>query len=112
MLPDSAKFLRDMLDCVLIIQQYTLGHTADDYNHDRKLRDSVQWNLAVMGEALSQLAKIDPPFAEQIVDYHAIIGLRNRLIHGYGAIDDEIVWDIVTKHLPKLRIQLEQMLAG
>ncbi len=38
--------------------------------------------------------------------------LRNRLIHGYFAVDEEIVWDIVTNELPALRTQIEHILQG
>jgi len=109
---DSAKFLQDALNCILAIQQDTAALSFDDYCRDRTLRNSVQWSLAILGEALTQLAKMDLATAERIVGYRDVIGLRNRLIHGYGSIDDEIVWDIVITHLSKLRVQLEQLLAN
>ena len=112
MLPDSTKFLQDMLDCITAIQQSTHSLLPDDYYCNQMLHDSTRWNLAIIGEALTQLARSDLATAERIIGYRDIIGLRNRLIHGYGSIDDEIVWDIIVTHLPKLRAQLEQLLAN
>ena len=40
-----------------------------------------------------------------------IIGLRNQLIHGYGAIDDHITWNIIAQKLPVLHRELDQLLA-
>ena len=42
--------------------------------------------------------------------WQAIAGMRDRLIHGYFAVDYEIVWDVVQKKVPPLREQLEAIL--
>jgi len=76
-----------------------------------ELRDAIRWNFCLIGEALTQLNKLDPSTAQRITDYRKIIGLRNQLIHGYDGIDDIITWKIITKNLPTLRQELEQLLA-
>ena len=107
--PESAKFLQDMLDSVNAIEQYT--RDAESYANTRALREAVQWNFCIIGEALSQLAKVDAPTANRITDYPKIIALRNQLIHGYGSIDEKITWRIITEHLPLLHSELEKFLA-
>jgi uncharacterized protein with HEPN domain len=111
MRPESAKFLRDMLDAARAIHQYTAIQTVDEYLTNRAIRDAANWNFTVIGEALNQLKKIDEPTAERITDHWKIIGLRNQLIHRYGVIDHRITWDIIQNKLPILINELEQLLA-
>jgi uncharacterized protein with HEPN domain len=111
MRPESAKFLRDMLDAARTIEEHTRGRTLDDYLQLRWLRDAVNWNFCVIGEAMSQLSKSDSLTAERITDHWKIIGLRNQLVHGYGVINNRITWDIVAVKLPLLVRELNELLA-
>jgi uncharacterized protein with HEPN domain len=36
--------------------------------------------------------------------------MRNRVIHGYDAVDDEIVWGTIQRHLPQLKVEVEELL--
>jgi uncharacterized protein with HEPN domain len=74
------------------------------------LRAAVERQFILIGEALSRLEKLDPPLAAQIADFRKIIGFRNVLVHGYEAIDDQIVWSTIQQHLPVLRQQVESLL--
>ena len=110
MLPESAKFLSDILDAVDWITKYCSGKTREQYLSDHELRDAVQWNFLVIGEALNQLNKLDPKTAEQIGEWQRIIGFRNQLIHGYGVIKNEITWDIIENKIPALRADVQKIL--
>jgi uncharacterized protein with HEPN domain len=74
------------------------------------LRSAVERQFEIVGESLSKAEDIDPSLTEQIPDIRRIIGLRNRIIHGYDTVDNQIVWDIVHTELPKLIDQLELLL--
>ena len=88
------------------------GKTVDDYRADKQLRRAVERSFEIVGEALSQLRKLDPASAAHFSESRKIIGFRNVLIHGYGAIDDGKTWDIVQRDLPVLRSELKQLLPG
>ena len=112
MRPETGKFLRDILDAANRITDYTTSKTRDDYLADSKLRDAVQCNFAVIGEALAQLEKADPGTAHQINEWHRIIAFRNQLIHGYGVVKHEITWDIINTKVPVLRTDVKKLLTN
>jgi len=74
------------------------------------LRSAVERQFEIIGEALTQLAKLDEALAAHISEYRRIIAFRNILIHGYAEVDDRLVWDIIKTKLPTLRQQVEALL--
>jgi uncharacterized protein with HEPN domain len=110
MLPESRKLLEDMRQATEKIARFTAGKTIDQYRDDDQLRWSVERGFEIVGEALSQLRKIDPALAGTITDWQAIVGFRNVLIHGYSAIDHTKTWDIVQTELPVLRSELHELI--
>ena len=56
--------------------------------------------MEIIGEAANRILKQLPDIA--ITDIKKIIDTRNRIIHGYDSVSDEIIWAVVVKHLPKL----------
>ena len=111
MQPEAAKFVQDILDAADRIAGYVAGKTRDAFLANSELRDAVHWNFIVIGEALSQLHKLDPTVAENIHEWRRIIGFRNQLIHGYGVIKNEITWDIIETRLPSLRLDAHALLS-
>lgn len=53
---------------------------------------------------------IAAPFMRPEIAIHRIVGLRNRLIHGYDSVDDQLVWDLVRHKLPTLSALLRELL--
>jgi uncharacterized protein with HEPN domain len=72
------------------------------------LRRAIEREFEIMGEAMSRMEKIAPEI--EISAKKHIIGMRNRVIHGYDKIDDGIVWATIVKHLPVLKIEVENLL--
>jgi uncharacterized protein with HEPN domain len=70
------------------------------------LRSAVERQFEIVGEALNQTAMRDERPEQEISELRQVVGLRNRLIHGYDSVDDEIVWDAVQTKLPTLRIRV------
>ncbi len=111
-MPESPKKLcLDVLDAGRGIQRHCNGKTCDDYLNDEVLRGFVERKLLVIGEALWRLRERFPDVAEQITDAHRIIAQRNRIVHGYDAVDDLLIWDAVQNHLPRLLAEAETLMA-
>ncbi len=110
--PESEKYLRDMLDAVLAIEDQIRGLDEAPFLAARVARDAVTWNLCVIGEAMGGLRRRDVLVADQITDARKIIGLRNQLIHGYAVINHHITWEIVTSNKPVLRRELDRLLGS
>ena len=87
-----------------------LGDQRDflEYRNDLKTKKAVERNLEIIGEAMNRILKIDPEF--QIQHAKKIIGTRNRIIHAYDAISDEVIWTIVVRELPMLKNQIDTYL--
>jgi uncharacterized protein with HEPN domain len=103
------KLLADVLDAGRAIQRHCSGKTRHDYLADEVLRGFVERKLLVIGEALARLRDVDPAAAAKITDIHRIIAQRNRIVHGYDALDDLLVWDAIENHLPALLTQVERL---
>jgi uncharacterized protein with HEPN domain len=89
------SFLWDVCDAADAISSFIEGRSSLDYLEDRMLRSAVERQFEIIGEALSQLAKIDPTVAARIPDLRRIVGFRNVLIHGYDRIDAASVWHVI-----------------
>ncbi len=71
---------------------------------------AVERKFEVIGEALSQLAKLDPVLANRIPDLLQIVAFRNQLIHGYATVNPGTVWNIAQQALPVLVASVQQLL--
>ncbi len=74
------------------------------------LKRAVERDLEIVGEAINRILKRDKNFIEQISNARAIIGLRNQVIHAYDNISDENIWSVLTTHLPKLKMEIDQLI--
>jgi uncharacterized protein with HEPN domain len=110
--PKSPKLLEDIRDAAAFVRQATQDKSLDDYRNDRLLRQAVERNFEIIGEAVGRLAKADPPTASKIGDYQQIISFRNVLIHGYDLVDEAQVWQVIRTNLPTLEAEVSDLLAA
>lgn len=109
---EAKKYLYDVHQAAGLIADFTKGKGFADYQRDALLRSAVERQFEVIGEALAQLARVDEALAARVSEHHRIIAFRNILIHGYADVDDRVVWDVVETKLPRLRLEVEALLAG
>jgi|SRR6516164_3259303 uncharacterized protein with HEPN domain len=110
MQPKAPKLLEDVRDAAAFILQVTAGKSLEDFESDRLLRQAVERNLEIIGEAVSRLTRVDPDVASRIGECRQIIAFRNILIHGYDIIDQAKVWQVITQDLPELKNQVTELL--
>ncbi len=103
------KFLFDIKVSIDSIETY-LGGKRDFniYKANKMLRRAVEREFEIIGEALNHIEKVDS--GVEISSKKQIIGMRNRVIHGYDKIDDEIVWGTIVRHLPVLKIEISKLI--
>ncbi len=106
---ETKKLLFDIQVAGQAIQRFIRGKNFSVYQSDDMLRSAVERKFEIIGEALNRLRDVDEEILEQITDYRKIIGFRNILAHGYDAISDEIVWEIVVHNLPVLLQDVERL---
>ena len=74
------------------------------------LRAAVERQFEIIGEAISQLARVDEKIVDEIGHYKRIIAFRNVLIHRYVDVDDRLVWNVVETNLPTLVRDIQALL--
>lgn len=98
-----------MVESIDKIMLYTSGlRNADAFEKDVKSFDATIMNFIVLGEAVGKLSE---PFKElhSNIDWRKIYAFRNVLAHDYFGIYPAEVWEIIRKHLPKLKADLESL---
>jgi len=112
MQPQSPKLLEDIRDAAAFIREVAKGKNLADYGADRVLRQAIERNFEIVGEAIKRLAQHDAETAARIDDYRQIIAFRNVLIHGYDLVDHALVWSTIESEIPTLLRDVEALLAS
>ncbi len=81
-----------------------------EYRKNIMLKRAVERNLEIIGEAVNRILKRDSHYVSEISEAKSIIGLRNQVIHSYDNISDENIWSILINHLPKLKIEIDNLI--
>lgn len=78
------------------------------YQNDLRTRRAVERNIEIIGEAMNRVLQRDESIP--LTNSRKIVDTRNRIIHGYDAVSDDIIWGIVIKYLPLLKSEIEKLL--
>lgn len=106
---DDDVRLKHMLQYAREAVELVAGKTRDDLKADRMLQLALTRLLEIVGEAAT---RVTPERQNQHpeIPWRIIAGMRNRLIHGYDAVDLDVLWNTVTDDLPPLIAQIEAVL--
>lgn len=104
------KYLFDIGEACRLLKQFTAGRDLAAYLADAMLRSAVERQFEIIGEALNQALRLDPTLSERISHSGRIIAFRNRLIHGYAFVADEVVWGVLETHLPTLHREVTDLI--
>jgi len=108
MLSRDINYVLDLLEAVRLLQTFVAGVDQDTFENDLMRQAAVMRQLEIMGEAARRLSE-ETRLELSEIPWRQIIGMRNRLIHGYDDVDLAIVWDSVQNDLPLLIAQLEKV---
>ena len=99
-----------MIEAMDAIQEFTQAQTFEAYVANRMLRSAVERQLEIFGETANRItASFQETHSE--IDWKEIVELRNVIIHQYDDLDYENIWEIATAHVPRLKEQLQPLLA-
>lgn len=107
--PKSPKLLEDIRDAADFVLKVTASQSLA-YCHDRLLRQAVERNFEIIGEALNRLVRLDAQTAAHVGETPRIIAFRNILSHGYDVLDHEVVWNVIQNELPSLLQRVAKLL--
>ncbi len=104
---EPEKYLYDIEESAGNIQKFVSGKSFEDYKSNIMLKSAVERQFEIIGEAMKQLFERNPQYKARITNPSRIISFRNRLIHGYSGISDEVVWGVIEKDLPVLKSEVK-----
>ncbi len=106
-----AAYLHDVRQACRLIRDFVAGKTYEDYVENPLLRSAVERQFEIIGEALNQALRVRPDVETRITHARRIVAFRNRLIHGYATVADEVVWGVVEGYLPRLITEADAAVA-
>ena len=104
------SWLYDILNAINEIDSF-LADTSKEftaYQNDLRTRRAVERNIEIIGEAMNRILVKNGSI--ELSNSRKIVDTRNRIIHGYDSVSDDIIWGIVISHLPALKIEVENLL--
>jgi uncharacterized protein with HEPN domain len=101
--------LEDILEAIDSILEYTSDISIERFLADKKTKDAVVRNFEIIGEAANKLSK-EIKESNQHIDWAGLIGFRNVIVHDYFGIDYDVVWNIKTNNLPKLKKDIRHLI--
>ena len=107
---DIKAWLYDILNAIMEIESFFYDSTKEfaKYQNDLRTKRAVERNVEIIGEALSRILKRDETIL--ISNSRKIVDTRNRIIHGYDSVSDDVIWGIVIRHLPILQTEIQDLL--
>lgn len=101
--------LQHILDAISELESYLLERDFGDFIRNSMMRFACVKQMEIIGEASNHISEeIKSRFSE--VEWAQIIGMRNVFVHEYFGIDTRLVWEIIKKDIPELKIRIQEIL--
>jgi uncharacterized protein with HEPN domain len=103
-------WLYDILNAIEEIESFFSDRPKDFsfYQKDIRTKRAIERNIEIIGEAMNRVLNMDSNI--ELSNSRKIVDTRNRIIHGYDNVSDEIIWSITIKHLPILKAEIQKLL--
>ncbi len=103
-------YVKDIIESCNKILDFTAGLDCHMFfNVAAVVHDATLHNIQLIGEAATHIPE-DVKKAYPHIPWHDIIGTRNRIVHGYDVVNDNIIWEIVQRDVPALLPKLRKLL--
>jgi uncharacterized protein with HEPN domain len=102
---DDRLYVDHVLECITRVDRYC--RSGDEaFRESELIQDAVLRNLQTLAESTQRISDRLKALHPE-VDWRAIAGFRNVLVHDYLGVNIDRIWEIVSVHLPALRPQME-----
>ena len=103
-------WLYDILTAIEEIDGFFIDRPKDfvQFKSDIRTKRAIERDIEIIGEAVSRILKKDASL--ELSNARKIVDNRNRIIHGYDSVSDDMIWSVVIKHLPILKAEVEKLL--
>lgn len=102
-------WLTDIKQAISEINQFLPNKKIfQEFQNDLKTKRAIERNIEIIGEAVKRILIQYPDI--EIANSRKIVDTRNRISHGYDSVSDEIIWAIVIRDIPKLKIEIDNLL--
>lgn len=103
-------WLYDILNSINEIESYFVDTPKifEIYQNDLRTKRAIERNIEIIGEAMNRILKENNSI--EISNSRKIVDVRNRIIHGYDSVSDDLIWGIVIKNLPVLKTEVTHLL--
>jgi uncharacterized protein with HEPN domain len=102
-------YIEDIKTSIYKIEKYTHDSNFEKFSNDDQLIDAVVRNLIIIGEAVKNIPK-EIKTKNPDVAWNEIKGMRNKVVHEYFGIDEEILWKTIQDDLPIFKKQITKLL--
>ena len=106
---EARLYLEVIVSSISKIQDYIKDLSFQDFINDQMLLDAVVRNLEIIGEAARN---IPPDISSKHIDveWGKMVSMRNKVMHEYFGVDEEILWKTISDDLPSLKSKIEKLL--
>jgi uncharacterized protein with HEPN domain len=101
-------YLDDMIEFAERVLEYTNGYSQEEFEHDRSTYDATLRNIELIGEAATHIP-IEIRTQTENIPWRQLIATRNRIIHAYLGLDNDILWSIIQTDIPPLLHHLRKL---
>lgn len=107
---DPIIFIKHIMGSIESIESYSKGISKKGFFENKQLQDAVMRRLEIIGEAVKNLPT-EFTSKHKAVPWQDIAGTRDKLIHHYFGVDLELTFDIIQTEIPRLKKEINRILA-